>query len=180
MKQLARLIAGIWTLNLGPAEGAMVKDDSPGNGTVPVRSLRLKPYRITGAVTLTEADHAGRLGVFDVAAGAIVTLPRSTGSGAIYRFFVKTTITSNAAKVQVGNADDVIQGTLATGGDGSASEVMRWSSAAGSDTISGNGSTTGGIRGDYYEIEDAAEGVFSIRGVITATGTEATPFSSAV
>lgn len=171
---------GLFSLKLGPAEGRLTGDDTGSKPTIPVRSFALKPYRIAANVTLTEMDHAGRLGYFDVAAGAVVTLPRSTGCGAIYRFFVKTTITSNAAKIQVGNTDDVIQGQVAMKDDGSSSTVIAWQAAAGSDTVSGNGSTTGGIRGDYLEIEDVAEGVFSIRGMISGTGTEATPFSSAV
>lgn len=176
----ALAMAGVFGLGLTPAEGVLVRDDSPSSGSLPVKSLRLKPYRIAAAVALTENDHAGRVGVFDIAAGVVATLPRSTGSGAVYRFFVKTTVTSAADKVVVGNADDVIQGVLGMKDDGGASTVLAWATAAGSDTISLNGSTTGGIRGDYFEIEDVAEGVFRVSGMIQGTGTEATPFSSAV
>lgn len=179
MKLIPAFLLGIFT-SLGPAEGALVKDGNSGENTVPIRSLRLKPYRITAALQLTEVDHAGRLGVFDIAAGVAVTLPRSTGSGAIYRFFVKTTVTSVADKVQVGNTDDIIQGVLTMKDDNVVSTVQAWATAAGSDTISLNGSTTGGIRGDYFEVEDTAEGFFSVRGFLNGTGTEATPFSSAV
>ena len=52
--------------------------------------------------------------------------------------------------------------------------------AATSDTITMNGTTTGGILGAQVEIQDVASGVFSVVVRSAATGTEATPFSAAV
>lgn len=147
--------------------------------SLPLRSMNLKPYAITADVTLTQDEHAGRLGYFDVAAGATVTLPRATGSGAKYRFFVKTTITSNSAVVKVGNADDVLQGNLAVLADGG-DTLVGWEAGATADTITMDGSTKGGIRGDYIEIEDVVAGLFRVTAMLSATGTEATPLSAGV
>lgn len=167
----------------GVAGGVLnVGSENAGNlpkGDVPIQSLRMTPYRITGNLTLTAAEHAGRCGVFDVAAGAVVTLPRAIGSGAKFRFFCKTTITSNAMKVQVGNADDVMQGICHMAQDGGDTAVA-FEAGGTADTISGNGSTTGGIKGDYFEIEDVASGMFRVNAWFSGTGTEATPFSAAV
>ena len=55
-----------------------------------------------------------------------------------------------------------------------------WPSAADSDTITLNGTTTGGIAGDYFEIIDIATGIFFIKALSKSTGTAATPFSAAV
>ena len=44
----------------------------------------------------------------------------------------------------------------------------------------GDGTTTGGYRGDTVEITDIAEGIFVVNAVLTQSGTEATPFSATV
>ena len=174
----ALLSIGLFRLNLGPAEG-VIRGDGGHRPDMPVRSMMLKPYRITAALSVTEQDHAGRIGYFDVAAGAVVTLPRSTGSGAVYTFFCKTTITSNAMKVQVANADDTIAGVMLMAQD-AGDTIVAFETASTSDTWSGNGSTTGGIKGDLITFIDIAEGVFAFTGTGSGTGTEATPFSAAV
>jgi hypothetical protein len=138
------------------------------------------PIQITAAVTLDRDTHAnGPLLIFNVAAGATVTLPASAGNGDLYRFYVHTTVTSNSDKIQVANATDVMTGMILTCQD-AADTVVAWEAASTSDTITLNGTTTGGLRGDYIEIEDAISGFWRVRGNTAATGTEATPFSAAV
>lgn len=138
------------------------------------------PISITADVTVDRDVHAnGPLLRFAVAAGATVTLPASAGTGDRYRFHVHTTITSNSAKIQVANATDVMQGMIVTAQDGGDTAVI-WETASTSDTITLNGTTTGGIKGDYIELEDAISGFWRVLGFTSATGTEATPFSAAV
>ena len=49
------------------------------------------------------------------------------------------------------------------------------------DTITLDGTTTGGAAiGDYIELMDIAANQYVVRGNLTATGTEATPFSASV
>jgi hypothetical protein len=43
-----------------------------------------------------------------------------------------------------------------------------------------DGSTKGGIKGDRVILKDVAAGLWSVTVIGSATGTEATPFSSAV
>lgn len=173
------LLGALACLSISPAQGVLRGEGDRGTSQLPIQSIVLKPYRIAANITLTEAEHAGRTGYFDVAAGAVVTLPRATGSGAIFRFFCKTTITSNSMKIQVGNADDVLRGQALIAQDAADTAVV-FETAATSDTLTGNGSTTGGITGDYVEIEDIAEGMFRVNAFLSGTGTEATPFSAAV
>lgn len=162
------------------AEGvARVEGDGKVPNSISLRSVTLKPYAITADVTLTQEEHAGRLGYFDVAAGAAVTLPRATGSGAIYKFFIKTTITSNNAVIKVANADDVIQGNVFAVSD-AADNAIGFVDADTTDTITLNGTTKGGVRGDYVEVQDVIAGLFSVRALLSASGTEATPFSAGV
>ena len=52
--------------------------------------------------------------------------------------------------------------------------------AATSDTITMNGTTTGGLLGATAEIQDVASNVFSVVLRGAATGSEATPVSAAV
>jgi len=117
--------------------------------------------------------------VVNAAAGAEVTLPPSTGSGFRYTFIVGTKLTSNTNVIQVANSDDIMQGVV-IGAAESDDSVNGWEAASDSDTITMDGSTTGGIVGDRVELVDVAENVWAVNGIIQQTGTEATPFSAAV
>jgi len=134
---------------------------------------------VTADVTLTSASHAGRTMLLDVASGATLTLPAASGTGNVYKFFVKTTVTSNNYIIQVASADDTIAGVAIVANDGGATASI-FETVAASDTITLDGSTTGGILGGQIELQDVASGVFSVVVRGAATGTEATPFSAAV
>lgn len=134
---------------------------------------------VTADVTLTSASHAGRTMVFDIASGATVTLPAASGTGNVYKFFVKTTVTSNSYKIQVANANDTMAGLAIVSNDESATADI-FATVAASDTITMNGTTTGGILGATVEIQDVASNVFSVLTRSEASGSEATPFSAAV
>ncbi|WP_322883140.1 hypothetical protein U8C37_06905 [Sinorhizobium medicae] len=139
-----------------------------------------KPISLAAAtLTLAMATHAGATVVVDRAAGSTVTLPAATGSGAKFKLVVKTTITSNSLIVKVANATDVLSGTALFGQDAADTAVL-FETAATDDTITLNGSTTGGIKGDIIELEDLASGLWGVTVRGSATGTEATPFSATV
>jgi len=129
-------------------------------------------------LTCTSASHAGRTVVLDRAAGIAVTLPAATGTGNMYRFFVTTTITSNSTTIKV-VGDDTMAGAAIVANDSDASASI-FETAADSDTITFNGTTTGGIKGATVELQDVASDLWSVRVVGAATGTEATPFSATV
>ena len=134
---------------------------------------------ITADATLTAASHAGRTMVLSVASGATLTLPAASGTGNIYKFFVATTITSNNYIIQVANGDDTMAGVAIVANDGGDTASI-FETAATSDTITLDGTTTGGILGGAIEIQDVASNVFSVVLRGAATGSEATPFSAAV
>lgn len=134
---------------------------------------------LTGATaTVTPAVHSGRTVLLDRAAGQAVTLPAATGSGNTYKFFVLTTITSNSTTIKV-VGDDVMAGAAIVANDGGDTASI-FETAATSDTITFDGSTTGGIRGATVELQDVAADLWSVRVVGAATSTEATPFSATV
>jgi hypothetical protein len=137
------------------------------------------PFNHTASATLNRSTHSECLNTISAAAGLTLTLPAATGSGDVYRFAVDTTVTSNAVVVRVANASDIMAGVAISAADGG-STVNAWETAADSDTISLNGTTTGGIRGDYIILEDAVANRWNVRMISASTGTEATPFSAAV
>lgn len=131
-------------------------------------------------LTLVEATHNGKLIKLDTAAGSIVTLPASTGNGARYRFIVNVLATSNSHIVKVANSTDVMRGIITTLDD-TAANVEGYATASTSDTITLNRTTTGSVSlGEYIDIEDYAAGFFRVSGVISNTGSSATPFSATV
>jgi hypothetical protein len=134
---------------------------------------------VTANVTLTSASHAGRTMNLNVASGATVTLPAASGTGNIYKFFVQTTVTSNDYIIQVANSSDTMSGMAIVANDGGDTASI-FETAADTDTITMNGTTTGGILGAQVEIQDVASNKFSVVVRTAATGTEATPFSAAV
>lgn len=149
-------------------------------GNVDGAVLSTTPISATGAtLDCTKDVHAGRTIVITAAAGCAVTLPNATGTGSVYRFIIGSSITSNSTTIKVANATDVMTGRAFVVSDGAAA-VLGYATAASSDTITLNGTTTGGIIGDHIEIIDAIAGTFAVRVFTAATGTEATPFSATV
>jgi len=131
-------------------------------------------------LSVTEAAHSGRLITVAKADGTTITLPAATGSGAEYAFIVTTAITSNLV-VQVASASDVMVGAAAAIGlSTEADESAAFVTAADSDTITMNGTTTGGLVGTKIVLRDIASGSWVVEVLSVGSGTLATPFSAAV
>lgn len=133
----------------------------------------------TATAAPTAAANAGKLHILSRAAGVTVTLPAATGTGHTYRFFVGTTVTSNGYIIKVADATDVMAGMAVVANDTDASASI-FETAADSDTITMNGTTTGGILGAQVEVQDVATNLWRVLVHTAATGTEATPFSATV
>ena len=131
----------------------------------------------TGDLTMTAALHGNRVLYYDDADGTI-TLPAATGTGYRYRIILKTAFTGGT--IQAASADDSFLGGI-NGVDDDADAAYAWKAETDDDTITGNGTATGGKKGDLYEFVDVATGLFFVSGFITQSGaSEATPFSAAV
>ena len=130
---------------------------------------------VTSATLAVTSDYNGQIVPLNRAGGMTVTLPAATGSQAVYRFVVGTTFTSNGV-IQVANASDTMNGLASVGG-GTASV---FGTLPASDTITMNGSTTGGLAGSYIELIDVAAGDWIVRAALIGSGSPATPFSAAV
>jgi len=132
---------------------------------------------LTASASLTASAHAGRLVTLSAAAGLTVTLPAATGTGNVYELLVITTVTSNDYIIQVANATDSFYGGISTSTDVAGISEL---AVAGDDTITMNGSTTGGLIGSWFRVKDGGTGIWMLEGFNCSTGTEASAFSAAV
>lgn len=133
----------------------------------------------SSTVTITAASHAGHTIVLTRAAGIAATLPAATGTGNKYRFVLGATVTSNTTTIKAASASDAFCGNVYTVSDGSAA-VLGYKVQSGDDTVTFNGTTTGGYIGDEVIVTDIASGLFHVVAFTASTGTEATPFSATV
>lgn len=131
---------------------------------------------LTASATITQDTYNGQIINLSAAAGMTITLPAASGTNAMYRFVVSTSVTSNSYKVQVANATDVMVGT----GSVSGTTGTTFATLPASDTLTMNGTTQGGLAGSYVEIIDIAAGIFVVRANLLGSGTVITPFSAAV
>lgn len=137
--------------------------------------VSLKPI-ISGSgstVTLTAAQ-SGSTCLFDRAAGIVFTLPVPV-VGMYFDFVVKTTITSNAAKVITDAGSTFIQGVLlmARASDGSSLNVF--ANGSSNTYISSNGTTTGGVVGGWYRLTAISTTIWQVSGIIQTIGAQSTP-----
>lgn len=144
-----------------------------------VADVSARLVSVTAAtLAVSEATHEGKTIVLNKADGQAVTLPAATGSGAIYTFAIGTTITSVGTTIKV-TGNDVMFGQV-FGEDGDGEPANSWPTAADSDTITLDGSTKGGYKGDTIILQDFAADSWLVKGFITQSGIEATPFSATV
>lgn len=138
------------------------------------------PVAAGATKSLTEKND-GNIIKLDTLAGSIVTLPPAVGSGIKFLFAVTVIATSNSHIVKVANAADTMQGVLVVDGDDAANAAVAFTAGATADTITLNRSTTGSVTiGEWIEVIDIAPNKWQVRGAISASGTEATPFSATV
>ena len=127
-------------------------------------------------LSLTAALHAGRIVVTAQAATLTVTLPDATGSGDVYTLFTSILATGDHI-YKVANSGDSFGGgvTIATDIAGVVEPAV-----AGDDTLTMNGTTTGGLLGSWVRFTDVTAALWMIEGNLTSSGAESTCFSAGV
>jgi len=131
---------------------------------------------VTGSTTLTKDNHGGTLVVHNAVGGGTLTLPASNGDGQTIKVIVHTTVTSSLI-IAVANGTDVIRGGVSISTDVAGITML----AGGTDdTITMNGSTTGGLAGSTITLVDYKAGFWNVTGFLASTGSEATPFSATI
>ena len=151
---------------------------------------------ITAATTLTVADHAGKIITAGgtLASNLTITLPAvnvtadpdSAGpgtasttpnnQGAVFTFFVPTTVATSSLKI-VTDGTDKYTGSVLTVDTDSSGAMAGFAPGATNDAINLNGSTTGGVAGSYVQITALSSAKYMVQGVVLCTGTPATPFA---
>lgn len=175
------------TINKMQGEGGayLQLDDVSGeavlslDGQQVARGTKLISVTADATLSLTAASHLGKKIIANKADGIIFTLPAATGTGDEYEVLVGTTITSNALTVKVSDASHIMAGHAILLQDGGDTNVA-FETAADTDTVSANGSTTGGIKGARWKFTDIGSNLWHVEVIGSATGTEATPFSATV
>lgn len=127
-------------------------------------------------VTTLVPDDCGALCLWNAAAGFTYTLP-TPEAGLWFEFQVTVTATSVAHKILT-PASTFLLGHFVQSTDGTYTNAYH---AANGSTIrawSGNGSTTGGLVGDWMRVVGISATQYAFYGFGQATGTEATPFAT--
>mgnify|MGYP003625747053 CR=1 FL=1 len=158
-------------------------------GALTTASVTKGLVSITATDAITAAEHAGRTLVLNAAdadsTAVTLTLPAATGTGNVYHFIVGVVSAMTAAyKIQV-VGDDTIDGFIIAANDVAAhasnNSLNVWKTVAASDTITLNGTTTGGVAiGDWICLTDIAADQWAVDALLNQSGTEATPFTAAV
>lgn len=145
----------------------MASEYKPNLGVIP----------LTASTTLTADGYAGKIITISAAAGLTLTLPAASGSGATFEVVAVTTVTSNGYLIKVANSSDVMMGAVSVATDIAGVTCPTTST---SDTITMNGSTTGGLLGSRVVLTDVAANKWAVSGELVSSGAEATPFSATV
>jgi len=158
--------------------------DTSGNTVVP-GSLTVTGSKIGGkgnviasasaTPTLTAAQ-TGAILLFDRASGVTYTLP-APALGLEFTFIVTVTITSSNAKVITDAGTTLLAGIIVSGLDNTANK--QWVGNGSSHlAVTQNGTTTGGIVGSWLKFTCVTTTLWSVQGMIVASGTTATPFAT--
>jgi len=142
-----------------------------GQATVP----NYRPI-FRGAAQVLTSEHNGALCIWSTAAGYLFTLP-TPQLGLWFDFFVETTITSVGAKILT-PASTFLVGTFIQSTDGTYTSAEWLANGTTIRSWNGNGTTTGGLTGDWLRVHAISPTVYEVYGMGRATGTEATPFAT--
>lgn len=162
-----------------PAVPSSIPRLSPGGPVAALGGYRQVIDAVGATRTLTQ-DESGALCLFDSAAGVVYTLPTTSLQtvGLTYEFLVRTTITSNAAKIVTADAATFLVGAVVSANSGATTATAYPANGTTIRALSSNGTTTGGTIGDRYRVTCISATLWSIDGVVVATGTAATPFAT--
>lgn len=178
------LIGGQSINNVQLAEGALNIGSTPvsASGSEITRNCdvgsRIVNHQNNTTLTLSPSLHESRVVVVTRSAGVTITLPTASGSGARYEVRVGVTLSGNVV-IRCANAIEVLRGNAILAQDGGDTSVM-FEAGVADDTITLNGSTTGGTIGAIVRLIDMLNNTWGVEVISAATGTEATPFSAAV
>ena len=177
------------TLSVKDADSNLIGVVPPG-GSVEFFASATKWYSLGGqgggnappvvltssTVTVTRGGYDGRSVLLTQAAPFTVTLPAPVASGMKVQFVFGVAATATSSIIAApGTA--IVEGYIAALTT-SSDNVIGWATSATSDKMEFNGTTKGGLPGDWIEFQDLEAGTWHVKGMIKATGSVATPFSA--
>lgn len=127
------------------------------------------------ALGLTQVLHGNRAVTISSATPIAITLPTSSGSGTKYRLVVMVAATATQHTIKIGTTGEVFQGVVFN--KSTTTTTTGYAATATDNTLTLNGTTTGGVVGDEYELTDIKTGFWQLRGLTAASGAAATPLS---
>lgn len=130
------------------------------------------------SLTLTQALHGNRTVMIASTTPITITLPAATGTGTVYRLVLTAAATATQHVIKVANTADAMVG-LVLSLNTTAGVLIGFKPTTTDDTLTLNGTTTGGGIGAVYEIIDGKTAVFVVKGRDTAAMTT-TPYSASV
>lgn len=133
-----------------------------------VTNLASTPY------TLSKPKQSQRVLRLSVATTQTINLPKATGKGGRFRIFLGITASGNKV-IRANGSSDFIQGIALIASTGTSGS---FATAANTNTITLNGSTTGGVVGTSIELQDVALNQWAVVVHGSATGVAATCFSN--
>ena len=137
----------------------------------------LAPKNYTASATLSQSDAETDI-TANAAAGMTLTLPTALGTGYNFKIIIGTTVTSNNFILSRGLAADKFIGMATQAGAASGSAPLTWKPGATDNTLTMNGTTKGGVIGDFILCTDIAAGVWSLQVLGQGSATQITPFSN--
>lgn len=129
------------------------------------------------SVAITRELYDGKKVVLNRAGGIIVNLPAATSTtlGMELDFYLPVSL-SGTTKIKVANASDTITGHVQVDASLASNAPVSFTTGSTADTVSLNGTTTGGKKGDHFKFTVISSNLWAVEGEIQATGTSATPF----
>lgn len=141
------------------------------------------PRVVVGDTTISVSNekHADRNLILNSTFGVTATLPKASGTGDTFTFTVGTLATGGSHIIKCGSTSDVMVGTLGVVDTDTAGTITAFATNSTHDTITMNRSTTGSVtKGEQIICQDIANNTWAISGMVSNTGSGATPFSSTV
>ncbi len=138
-----------------------------------------EPIAAGSTITLSKAEHDGRIILFDTAGGSVITLPAATGLGTHFTCIVSVTVTSATHQIVTDSDSDEFIGHVYQVDSDTSDAIAAYPGIAADnfDVISMNGTTTGGLLGDWIELVDVSTGNWAIKMFTNGNGTVATPIA---
>lgn len=144
-----------------------------------VNSPIAKVLNCTSSTQTLTAAQTGSLVVLDRAAGVTVTLPAASTAniGVTYTVIVKTSVTSNAYIFNGATTSDLFIGAVVATDDVAAESAAVFKpDVSDDDSMSMNGTTTGGKVGTTFTLTCIAANRWYVEGVLAGSGVLATSF----